>query len=219
MRPKNSKFTDEDAMASINMTAKDAAKTYGVGMSIVRRTRKRLGLTTKRGRPKQNELVEKICPTCNAKFVSVSEHCSIKCYHESRVYVTSQETKDKIREKAKTRWKHPTKNMIAGVEKRTLSQEDLVSYKKYRNRLKTLTEKTYRVYKQYINPHDHQRGVAGKEGVYHLDHIIPARFGYDNNIPPDVLAEKENLQMLPWRDNIVKGRKCETLHLGTTDVQ
>jgi hypothetical protein len=100
--------------------------------------------------------------------------------------------------------------MINGIEKRKLSDEELRDFRKYRNRLKVLTEKTYTVHFDEINPQGYVRGVAGKENAYHLDHIIPARFGFENDIPPGVLAEKENLQMLPWRENIVKGRKYET---------
>lgn len=209
MRPKNKKFKDEDALITADMTVEEVSKSYGVGISIIRRARKRLGLKSKIGRPKQNYIDEKICPTCQTSFISIANHCSIECYHKSRVYVTSTETRSKLSEKAKTRWEAPTANMIVGIQKRILGEEVRKSFKKYRNRLKTLTEKTYNEYKNVINPNDHQRGVAGKEGVYHLDHIIPARFGFENDIPPEILAEKENLQMLPWRDNITKGRKYD----------
>lgn len=209
MRPKNQKFKDEDAFATIDMTAEEVAKQYDVGLSIVRRARKRLGLKPKHGRPRQIFLLEKVCPNCNNVFTSVSKHCSIECYQAVRTYVTSEETKTKLREKAITRWETPTDNMIIGIQKRILADEEIKSYKKYRNRLKTLTEKTYSEHRNTINPNNYKRGLAGKENAYHLDHIIPAKFGFENGIPPEILAEKENLQMLPWRDNISKGKKYD----------
>jgi hypothetical protein len=40
----------------------------------------------------------------------------------------------------------------------------------------------------------------------HLDHIIPIIFGYNNNIPPEVLSLPENLQYINKNDNLQKGR-------------
>lgn len=74
------------------------------------------------------------------------------------------------------------------------------------NRVHVLTSKIYEEYKHEINPDNYLGGLAGQDGVYHLDHIVSIRYGFDNNIPPEQLAVKENLQMLPWKDNISKGK-------------
>jgi hypothetical protein len=49
------------------------------------------------------------------------------------------------------------------------------------------------------------RGIAGKEGAYQVDHIISIADGYRRSIPPEEIAELENLQFIPWRDNLMKG--------------
>jgi DNA invertase Pin-like site-specific DNA recombinase len=37
-----------------------------------------------------------------------------------------------------------------------------------------------------------------------VDHLFPIRKGYDLNIPPEVIADRRNLQMIPLMENIVK---------------
>lgn len=51
------------------------------------------------------------------------------------------------------------------------------------------------------------RGMSGVEGAYQLDHIIPIKYGFDNNICPSVIGGINNLQLLPWKENISKGCK------------
>jgi hypothetical protein len=65
-----------------------------------------------------------------------------------------------------------------------------------------LTEETYRNFKHIINPNNLPRGRAGVQGAYHLDHFVPTRYCFDNNIPPEVCADASNLQMLGWRENV-----------------
>jgi len=72
----------------------------------------------------------------------------------------------------------------------------------YRNSAHELTRLEYNKNKHIINPKNLPRGKAGVVGAYHLDHIVPVRFCFDNNIPLEVCAHISNLQMCPWRDNI-----------------
>jgi hypothetical protein len=39
---------------------------------------------------------------------------------------------------------------------------------------------------------------------YHLDHIIPIIYGFNNNIPSHEMASISNLQFIPWKDNLHK---------------
>jgi hypothetical protein len=200
-------LSNEDITNTMHLHVKDVASQYGVSVSTVNRARKRLNLKPLvfgRGRPKTNFMAEKSCPSCNTTFTAWSKYCSVSCYVKDRPKPSESASK-KISEKAKLRWQSPTNDMLRGIEKRKL--EDLSEYKHYRNRLKTLTEKTYLENLDIINPNRYKRGIAGIDGHYHLDHIIPARFGFENRIPVEHLAKKENLQMLSWRENIVKGRK------------
>lgn len=75
-------------------------------------------------------------------------------------------------------------------------------WQKYKADVTKHTEQTYNTYIKDINPTALMRGRAGIEGAYHLDHIVPKRFCFDNNIPPTVCADKTNLQMIGWRENV-----------------
>lgn len=50
-------------------------------------------------------------------------------------------------------------------------------------------------------------GRCGVDGAYQLDHIMPKRFGFENNIPPETVGGIQNLQLIPWEANRNKGYK------------
>ena len=91
----------------------------------------------------------------------------------------------------------------------TLMKDDTPAYKKYYGRVYRLTEKVYNDNIDAINPNGYTRGLCGVDGAYQLDHIIPVRFGFDHNIPPEVIADVNNLQFIPWRDNLLKSNKYD----------
>ena len=41
-----------------------------------------------------------------------------------------------------------------------------------------------------------------------VDHILPASFGFNWRIPPDIIADKRNLRVISRRDNSSKGYRC-----------
>jgi hypothetical protein len=86
---------------------------------------------------------------------------------------------------------------------------DHTELRQFKNKVYVLTEAVYRAHKDEINPHDYPRAKAGTVGGYHLDHKVSIAYGYDNGWTPEQLAVKENLQMLPWRDNIIKYDNCD----------
>lgn len=51
------------------------------------------------------------------------------------------------------------------------------------------------------------RGINGDEGAYTLDHIISIKKGFMDKIDPEIIGHIDNLQMLPWEENITKGWK------------
>lgn len=75
-------------------------------------------------------------------------------------------------------------------------------WQKYKSDVEKLTQQTYRKYKKQINPKKLPRGKAGVEGAYHLDHVVPKRFCFENNIPPEICADRTNLQMIGWKENV-----------------
>jgi len=91
--------------------------------------------------------------------------------------------------------------------RKTKSNPETPEFVKYRNRVHKLSNKTYEEYIDEINPKGYDRTLAGVDGGYQLDHIIEVRFGFDNNIPPEVLSKKENLRMLPWKTNLARNKK------------
>lgn len=72
----------------------------------------------------------------------------------------------------------------------------------YAHTVEMATRRSYYNHKHIINPLDLKRGLAGEMGAYQLDHIVPVRYCFDNNIPADVCGHHTNLQMLSWEDNI-----------------
>lgn len=81
-------------------------------------------------------------------------------------------------------------------------RETATEWKLYKSDVSKLTRSNYNKYKKQINPKNLPRGLAGVEGSYHVDHIVPIRYCFDNNIPIDICASPANLQMLSWRDNV-----------------
>lgn len=81
-------------------------------------------------------------------------------------------------------------------------QDTASEWKIYKSNVTKLTRTTYKAHKHTINPNDLPTGKAGTDGDYHLDHIVPMRFCYENNIPEDVCAHLSNFQMLGWRENV-----------------
>lgn len=43
----------------------------------------------------------------------------------------------------------------------------------------------------------------------HLDHKISIWYGFKNNIPFEVIGHISNLEMIPYKDNMLKGTKCK----------
>lgn len=49
-------------------------------------------------------------------------------------------------------------------------------------------------------------GRAGVQGAYHVDHMYSKFDGFKNNIPPWIIGSRYNLQIIPWEENLKKGR-------------
>ena len=71
-------------------------------------------------------------------------------------------------------------------------------FKKYQNKVHKLTRKI----KHLIEGYDESKhGKMGKSGAYQIDHIIDIKFGFDNNIPAEEIANIKNLQFISWEEN------------------
>jgi len=87
------------------------------------------------------------------------------------------------------------------------------TYEEYREALpewKRYKVDVWRITKQqplHILENYELRGVNGEEGAYTLDHIISIKRGFMDKIDPETIGHIDNLQMLPWEENITKGWK------------
>jgi hypothetical protein len=106
----------------------------------------------------------------------------------------------------KQRGQKRTGNYASG-ENHPNYREDTKEYRRYRKKVDYLSEKTYVKYKQIINPNSYPRTLCGVEGGYQLDHKISVYEGYKNGILPEEVASVDNLQMLPWFENLKKSNK------------
>ena len=123
-----------------------------------------------------------------------NENVIIQSRINMRIYNQTKVTKQQRLKAVATRLEFNT------YEEYLLSLPD---WKIYRNKVDRLTKKQPL---QKLTNYD-KRGVNGKDGAYTLDHIISVVFGFKNKIPAEVIAHIENLRMLPWKDNIIKGWK------------
>ena len=72
----------------------------------------------------------------------------------------------------------------------------------YKKIVYNMTEKTYRKYRNDINPHDLPRWEN------HLDHKYSVLEGFRNNIPPYIICSKDNLEIIPRNENLNKQYGC-----------
>lgn len=193
---KFNKLTDSeiDLLKNPSLTANELAVKLNIGTATVGRWRKSLGVVlgsgSKKGKPRpwQIKQEERFCLICSKSFFTNRAHkklhCSISCGTKGidKSYMQTEEYRN------------------------TLRKDTTPEYKRYCNRVHKLSKRIYEKFKDEINPNNYPRGLAGETGVYHLDHIVSIRHGFDNNLLPEDVACKENLQMLPWKENISKGK-------------
>lgn len=134
----------------------------------------------------------------------------------------SDTTREKIKQSNKEHWKKtprtPWNKGKTGVQvpwnkgKRKREPMKIIDstdeiyndFRKYRNRVSSRTRKNYQLFKEEINPNNLLIGKCGIDGAHQVDHIISVREGFEKRIPVEVIAAKDNLQILPWLDNIKK---------------
>lgn len=80
----------------------------------------------------------------------------------------------------------------------------LPTYLKYRSDVNKITCKQpiYRL----VN-YD-KRGLCGVEGAYQLDHKFSILEGFKQGIEPEIIGNINNLEFIPWKENLTKGINC-----------
>lgn len=191
---------DIDFICDPKNTAKEISEKFGCGIATPNRWRSRYGANvgrgSKKGKPKDNRKTG-WPSTCRLEGCEnevwctphkPEKYCSRDCMYSCEHYSSHLKKKRKPHEKP------------------GLRKHDKTSWVSYRNKVHKLSDKVYEENRHIINPNDHPRTLAGVEGGWQLDHIIEVRWGFDNNIPVEVLCEVENLRMLPWKKNLERNR-------------
>lgn len=192
---------NDDVIAILSdplLTSEEVMQKLHIGHATVSRWRKRLGITfpkgAKRGKsvPSRVKREERNCIICGSVFVVKpamrKKICSIECSH---IHLKSMDKSYMQTEDYKSTKRSPHTS----------------AFRRYKNEVHRLTQKVYEANKDTINPNNLPRTLAGIEGGYQVDHIVSIKFGFDNNIPAHVLAEAQNLRMLPWKMNLARNRK------------
>lgn len=96
------------------------------------------------------------------------------------------------------------RSVNAALVKRSKMQsgDERKSRKRYRNRVAYLSRQ------QDLSALPNFE-LWGEAGGYELDHKYSISEGWKNNIPPEIIAMKHNLQFLEKVPNIKKGGKCD----------
>lgn len=148
-----------------------------------------------------NKMVNVVCDEChvlyNIRYGHVSRkevhHC-ITCHKRLRMkgnkFGKANKNKKALSGDQHPRW-NPNKS----------------EFLKYSRRVHWLTKKTYQEFKDLINPQNYPRTLCGVSGGYQLDHKMSIHEGFIKNVPPDMLADPSNLQMLPWIENRKKHKR------------
>lgn len=145
----------------------------------------------------------KPCPVCTTpvyyKPKQLQENkrkcCSRACMHKDEVY--------------RSKLKNADKSYMQTAEYRaTKLKASTPEYRRYRNQVTKLTERNYVNNIDIINPNRYPRTIAGVEGGWQLDHIMTVKECFLSGLSPEVASDTANLRMLPWKENIMRNKKC-----------
>jgi transposase len=188
------KLNEEEKAWCQNHTRPEVEKRFNISSATLSRWLKENNINCKRksgsGLNNPRKKPAKLCFECG-KLHTNKKYCSKECMYNSKYYIDMLRSVDRS-------------YMKTEEYSKTLRNPNTPEYKKYAGKVHRLTRYTYEKYKGEINPNNYSRTICGVKNGYQLDHIIPIKFGYENDIPPEVLAEKSNLRMLPWKENLMR---------------
>ena len=148
--------------------------------------------------PNSNKQIRCQCDRCGGQFSRTYQRLHIKpehlCYQCDRKYVGSIIDYKAI---ARNRRDYNGENHPRWNPNKS-------EFKAYGNKVRWLSEKTYRLHKLDINPSNLPRTRCGVSGGYQLDHIVSIKRAFEQKWLPEQCAMVTNLQMLPWKTNRTK---------------
>ena len=182
----------EIILADYTKTVDEIAEILGCSRVTISRWRKKHGIIgptgSKKGVKKPWQVKRKTftCQVCNKPFEDIPSknrtHCSPACVVKNidRSYMQTE------------------------AYRKTLEKETTPAYRRYRNRVTRLSDKTYQENKHVLNPHGYDRTICGIPGGYQLDHVKSVRECFDQGMTPEDASKLDNLQLLPWKTNLMK---------------
>ncbi len=156
---------------------------------------------------KQHKTKPKTCLHCNKDFIlpgqPYQKYCSRECYTND--YEAWNKGLTNAQPKLLGEY-HP------GIKKRMkILGVDWDGYNNWKQSKKRYWSEVWRITNQQpieILPNsDKLRGKSGIPGAFQLDHIISISEGFENKISPDIIGSINNLQFLPWEENLKKRNK------------
>lgn len=102
---------------------------------------------------------------------------------------------------------HKMRASKAGFSSWKEYQRKMPVWKQYRLEVWRLTNKTLR--NNAPLAHWNLRGICGRNGAYQVDHIVSIREGFDKGIRAETIASYKNLRMIPWQQNLRKGKHVQ----------
>lgn len=88
-----------------------------------------------------------------------------------------------------------------------LPESEISEFKKYYHIVYNETKKTIKKHFTFNELID--RGKCGIDGAIQIDHIFSIKEGFINNIDPKIIGHKENLRLIPWKENDNKKSRCD----------
>lgn len=138
--------------------------------------------------------IKGICGTCAKKIIYVGKKSSQYGKSYNKGIKKTEEHKRKLRGK---------RTSMEG-DKNPNWKEKTPIFHKYRNRVYVLTEKTYSENIDILNPERYPRTLCGVNDGWQLDHIKSIKKCFEEGLTPEEAASLLNLQMLPWKENLLK---------------
>lgn len=185
-------------LSDTSLSATEKARILGIGIATVQRWKKRYGVTARKKYVRNTPSTKKPinCKTCGKEFlVSPSD------------IVAGRKFCSRVCKDTNPEWRQFLKNVDRTYSRPGLRKDDTPEFTRFKNKVHRLTQKTYLANIKILNPLGLVRGLAGTNDVYHLDHIISVRKGYDIGMTAEDLSKLENLRMLPWKENISRNKK------------
>jgi hypothetical protein len=78
----------------------------------------------------------------------------------------------------------------------------------YTTAVRNLTRRNYRCHTALINPKGRLVAATGTPGGHHIDHVVPLSLCFRYNVPIAPAAAPANLQVIPWRINLMRGNSA-----------